>query len=105
MRTIETITNKIRDIETRIENFDATDYIDYSQYADMLDDVYGEIEICGYIYSASVALKRIDPIAYEQRFRNYCDTINLDDVQEYRELTEELEALCVELDELQSLDD
>ena len=105
MHTIETITNKIRDIETRIENFNASEYIDYSQYADMLDDVYGEIEICGYIYSAGVALKRIDPIAYDEGFRNYCDSIDLDDVQEYRELTEELEALCVELDELQSPDD
>lgn len=105
MRTIETITNEIRDIEAQIEYFDASEYIDYSQYADMLDDVYGEIEICGYQYSASVALKRIDPTAYNEGFHNYCDTIDLDGVHEYRELTEELEALREELDELQSLDD
>ena len=105
MRTIETITNEIENVESRIENFNATDYINYAQYNDMLDDGYGDIEICGYSYPASVALKRIDPIAYDQGFRNYCDTIDLDDVQEYRELTEELEALREELDELQSLDD
>ena len=105
MRTIETITNEIKTVESQIENFDATEYINYAQYDDMLDDVYGDIEICGYSYSASVALKRIDPIAYDVGFSDYCGNIDLDDVQEYRELTEELEALREELDELQSLED
>ncbi len=46
----------------------AADYImegcDESYYDDLLDDCYGEIEICGYTYSASIALYRVDPVAY-----------------------------------------
>lgn len=33
-------------------------------YDEMLDEVYGEIEICGYSYYASIALYRVDPVAY-----------------------------------------
>ena len=37
---------------------------DESYYDDFLDECYGEIEICGYSYSASIALYRVDPTAY-----------------------------------------
>ena len=33
-------------------------------YDNMLDECYGDIEICGYTYSASVALYRVDEVAY-----------------------------------------
>lgn len=33
-------------------------------YANVLDECYGEVQICGYTYAASVALKKIDPLAY-----------------------------------------
>ena len=38
--------------------------MDESAYDDMLDECYGDIEICGLRYSASCALKEVDPIAY-----------------------------------------
>ena len=40
-------------------------------YDDMLDDVYGETNICGYTYSARCALKRVDYIAWKVGFSNY----------------------------------
>jgi len=43
-----------------------TDY-----YDEMLDDIYGEIEICGITYSASVALYRVDEIAYRVGMNDY----------------------------------
>lgn len=46
----------------------AADYImencSENYYDEMLDEVYEEIEICGYSYSASIALYRVDPTAY-----------------------------------------
>ena len=33
-------------------------------YDEMLDDVYGEIDVCGMKWWASTVLKRVDPIAY-----------------------------------------
>lgn len=44
-------------------------------YNDMLDDLYGEIDICGMKVWASVALKRIDPIAYRCGMNDYEDML------------------------------
>ena len=41
------------------------------EYDDMLDDCYGEIEVCGLTYWASSLLKRIDPIAYRCGLSDY----------------------------------
>ncbi len=44
------------------------------QFNDMLDDVYGDIEIFGqYHYSYSRAVKDLDPILYRQAFLDYVD--------------------------------
>lgn len=40
-------------------------------YDEMLDEIYGEIEICGIEYSASVALYRVDEIAYRVGMNDY----------------------------------
>ena len=40
-------------------------------YNDMLDDVYGTVNIAGYEYSTSQALKAIDPIAYSVGMNDY----------------------------------
>ena len=40
-------------------------------YDDMLDDCYLEVVIAGISYSASVAFKRIDPIAYRCGMNDY----------------------------------
>jgi hypothetical protein len=40
-------------------------------YDDMLDDCYQDIVIAGITYSASVAFKRIDPIAYRCGMNDY----------------------------------
>lgn len=46
----------------------ADEYLDESQYDDMLDDVYGDVEIAGLKYSTSHALKKVDPTAYRCDF-------------------------------------
>ena len=40
-------------------------------YDDMLDDCYPEIKVGGLMYSQSVALYRIDPIAYQTGMNDY----------------------------------
>lgn len=53
-----------------MKNF--TEHDLYEMYNEMLDDVYLYIEICGHKYAASVALKRVDPIAYDVGFNDFC---------------------------------
>lgn len=38
--------------------------ISNDQYMEMLDDVYGEVTICGMTYSAGAALEACDPVAF-----------------------------------------
>lgn len=47
-------------------------------YDEMLDECYGEIEICGYSYAASIALYRVDEIAYNCGKNDYYDSLASD---------------------------
>ena len=39
----------------------------------MLDDVYGDIEVCGYSYGAGHVLKRVDSVAFREAVKDYID--------------------------------
>lgn len=52
------------------------------QFDDFLDEVYGEIEICGLQYSASNAFKSVDPIAYRCNYNDWVDSQLQDGVLE-----------------------
>lgn len=58
------IEHSANDIE---ESFDA-----------MLDECYDEVAICGYTYSPSVALYRVDEVAYNEAKYEYEDGISQD---------------------------
>jgi hypothetical protein len=51
------------------------EYDQHQLYDEMLDDCYGEVEICGYKYAASTALKNVDPIAYRVGFSDWIANI------------------------------
>ena len=40
---------------------------------DTIDDYYGDVEICGYKYPTSVALKSTDGIAYDEMREKICE--------------------------------
>lgn len=40
-------------------------------FDDFLDEVWGDVEICGYSYSASHALEAVDPVAYRCALNDY----------------------------------
>ena len=50
---------------------------DYS-YDEMLDECYEDISICGYSYSPSTALYRVDEIAYNCGKNDYIDSLTSD---------------------------
>lgn len=65
---------------------EAADYIienmDDDVYDEMLDDCYEDIDICGYSYSPSVALSRVDEVAYNCGRNDYYDSLRPDIVDE-----------------------
>lgn len=89
-------------IQKEINNFDASEYISENDYDEMLNDCYGEIEICGMSYVASYALKEVDPTAYRCGYNDYVDSIDLDAIVEYCELTEQKDELESEIDDIES---
>jgi hypothetical protein len=41
------------------------------EYEDMLNDCYGDIDVCGMKWPASLVLKRVDPIAFRVGLSDY----------------------------------
>ena len=42
-------------------------------YEDMLNEAYGDVNICGLNYNAAYALETIDKTAYNEGFNNFID--------------------------------
>ena len=54
------------------------DCFDSDIYDEMLDECYGEIEICGISYSPSIALYRVDEVAYNCGMMDYYNSLTQD---------------------------
>ena len=55
---------------------DLTEKQQYEMFDEYLDMIHNEkVTICGYDYSPSMALKEVDPIAYEEEFSNWLDSM------------------------------
>jgi hypothetical protein len=50
------------------------------QYDQMLDDCFPEVDICGYKWNPSTALKRVDEIAYNCGFSDYVSSLESDGI-------------------------
>ena len=48
-------------------------------FDEMLDDCYGEIDICGMKWWASTVLKRVDPIAYRCGVSDFESSLEADE--------------------------
>ena len=48
-------------------------------YEEMLDDVYGTVEVAGMTYDTSVLLKNADPVAYRVGMADYADALMIMD--------------------------
>lgn len=53
------------------------EYEALDQYDELLDEIYGEIDVCGYSMDAYRVLKEMDPIAYREGFLNWLDANDL----------------------------
>jgi hypothetical protein len=95
-----TLTTRIAELRKERDNFDASDYITESDFRDMLDECYEPVDICGYKYDAGRALESVDPIAFRCGYADYTANYELDSIEEYRAIIEELEELEAQLEEL-----
>ena len=106
MRTIEQVKTEIENLELNISEVKAEiDNFEYSmtdsEFDDILDNSYDEVDICGITYWASYALKECDPVAYCCMKSEYEGGFDLDNCTEYTGMVESLESLESELESLQ----
>jgi len=72
---------ELKDLESDLEDRKDADNFT-AEFDDYLDEVYEDVEILGNTYGTGWALKRLDPIAYDQELINWVDA-NIDDLLLY----------------------
>lgn len=96
---IDAIKAGIEKKQSEIDNFEYE--VSEDDFDSYLDDE-GSVTVCGIEFYPSDILKSCDTIAYRCAKSDYESNIDLDDVAEYTDLKEELEALESELEDFES---
>ena len=90
--------SEVDEKQREIDNFEPSDVGDFEeQYDDMLDSCYPEL----FNMLPSRILSECDPIAYRCGLSDYVDSLEVSEMDEYKELETELEELESELSELE----
>ena len=97
---IDDIQNQINDKQKEIDHFEYS--CTESEYDDFLDEIEGSITVAGMEFYPSDILKSCDPVAYRCAKNDYESNYDLDDVEEYNDLKDELELLEDRLSDLKS---
>ena len=103
---IEMLESKIDAIKAEIENkqseINSFEYEISESDFDIYLDGEGSVTVCDMSFYPSEILKSCDPVAYRCAKSDYEYNIDLDDVEEYSNLKDELEALESELEDFES---
>ena len=97
---IDAIKADIENKQSEINNFEYE--ISESDFDEFLDEIEEPVNVCGMQFYPSDILKSCDPIAYRCAKSDYESNYDLDDVEEYCDLKDELETLESELEDLES---
>lgn len=106
LNTIEQVQNEIAEIEAQIEAKQSEiDNFEYecseSEYDEMLDDCYPNVEVVGMTFYPSDVLKSCDPIAYRCGKSDYESEYDVSDCADYQDLEAELLQLEEHLESLE----
>ena len=88
--------SEITSKQSEIDNFEYE--CTESEFDEMLDDCHETYNLGGMTFYPSDILKSCDPIAYRISKSEYESNYDLDDVEEYNDLKDELEILEYELE-------
>lgn len=92
--------SEITSKQSEIDNFEYE--CSESDFDEMLDDCHETYNLGGMTFYPSDILKSCDPIAYRCGKSDYESNYDLDDVEEYTDLKDELEILEYELELLEA---
>lgn len=77
------------------------EYIEESDYEEMLD-CEGVVSVGGLDFYPSNILKQCDPIAYNEGWSNFCDSVDITEYVQYKEVEREIEGLDAEIEDLKA---
>ena len=98
---IDTVTYEISELESKISSFDKSAHFDEDSYVDILNEIYGTVEVCGMTMDAGTVLREMDEGAYRYMMSCHIDDMNNNQFQEFNDLENELEELDDELSKLE----
>lgn len=99
---IRKLQNQVKDKEAQQNNIEC-DPDDYTDQFDEFLDESGDVNIAGYTYAPSYALKSVDPIAYCCGLNDYADScFDKEETDEFQALQEEIEDLESEIEDLEN---
>ena len=104
---INSVESKINDIQNQIDEkqkeIDSFEYTcSEAEYDEFLDEIEGSVTVAGMEFYASDILKSCDPVAYRCGKVDYESNFDLDNLEEYNDLKDELEELEDQLSDLES---
>lgn len=97
---IAELNNEINDKQKEIDCFEYE--VSESDFDEFLDEIESEVTVCGMTFYPSDILKSCDPIAYRCAKSEYESSYDLDDLDEYNDLKDELELLEYKLELLEA---
>lgn len=97
---IAELNNEINDKQKEIDSFEYE--VSESDFDEFLDEIEESVTVCGMTFYPSDILKSCDPVAYRCAKSDYESNYDLDDIEEYNDLKQELEDLESKLEEFES---
>ena len=104
---IEAVEAEMNSINEQIENLQSQlDHFEYkvseSEFDDFLDDCYDMVIVAGMEFYPSDVLKSCDPVAYRCAKSDYESNYDVEDCEEWQEMSEKLSDLLYKLEDLES---
>lgn len=89
----------LKEAEVAVRNFEYNPSDE--DYDNWLDELYGTVNVGGYEYTTSHILAEVDPVAYRVGRTDFIGSVDIEDLDEYKDLEREVEELQTEIESIQ----
>lgn len=98
---ITALQDKHDDLVDSLDRFDASEYVDEDEFRDYLNEFENPIVVRGISMLAGDVLYTMDEVAFREEFNNWLDSYDVEYLDAYIELEEEISDLADEIADLE----
>ena len=102
--SIDSLRERIELLEKRIYFFDPAEYVTQDVAFDLLQNTFGDIDICGNTYNELSVYRKIDPIGFSIMANDFISDMIPTQFKSYNDMVEELDELKGKLYDLMDSD-